>query len=112
VTKSDRLPLEQWSVEAAESLSAKDTTRLATAAAMADPSFLSPVLIRGSLEDGTLTSFTEPAAMPESIMSPPWPRMKHDVRRARPSKLVAELAQPPEPPPPSFLEKLFGPRFH
>jgi len=112
VTKSDRLPLEQWSVEAAESMSTKDTTRLATAAAMADPSFLSPVLIRGSLEDGTLTSFTEPAAMPESIMLPPRPRSRHDVRRARPSKLVAELAQPPEPPPPSFLEKLFGPRFH
>lgn len=111
VTKSDRLPLEQWSAEAAESMSTKDTTRLATAAAMADPSFLSPILIRGSLEDGTLTSLTEPAAMPESIMSPPRPRLRRDVRHARPSKLVTELA-PPSEPPPSFLEKLFGPRFH
>lgn len=112
VTKSDRLPPEQWSVEAVENLSAKDTTRLATVAAMADSSFLSPVLIRGSFDDGTLTSLTEPAATPESVMSPPRPRMRHDVRRARPSKLMTELASPPEPAPPSFLEKLFGPRFH
>jgi hypothetical protein len=112
VTKSDRLPFKQWSNEAAERLSTREAKRLATATAMADPSFLSPILIRGSIEDGTLTSFTEPAVMSESTMSPPRPRSKRDIHRARPLRLVTEFAPPPESSPPTFLEKLFGPRFH
>jgi len=57
VTKSDRLPVGQWSTEAVRNLGALDSARLATAAAFGDPDFLSPILIRGSLEDGTLTTF-------------------------------------------------------
>lgn len=112
VMKSDRLPLEQWGIEAARRLSAKDAARVAMAAAMADTSFLSPILIRGSIEDGTLTSLTEPAVTPEPIIPSPRVRLKHDIRRAKPAKPVIELAQAPELPPSSFLEKLFGPRFH
>jgi hypothetical protein len=111
VTKSDRLPLGQWSLEAAESLGAKDATRFATAAALADPAFLSPILIRGSLEDGTLSTFAEPAITSEPIIALARPRLRRDVRRSKPPKLVAEITQP-EPPPPTFFEKLFGQRFN
>lgn len=111
VTKSDRLPLGQWSIEAVQSLGTLNNTHLATAAALADPVFLSPILIRGSLEDGTLTTFAEPAVMPEPIMLPSKPRVKRDVRRSKSLKLVAEIAQP-EPQQPTFFEKLFGRRFN
>lgn len=110
VTKSDRLPLGQWSIEAVHNLGAKDATRLATAAALADPAFLSPILIRGSLEDGTLTTFAEPAVTPEPTMLPSKPRLKRDVRRPKSPKLVAVITQP-EPQQPTFFEKLFGQRF-
>jgi hypothetical protein len=111
VTKSDRLPLEQWSTGAVQNLSARDDARLATTAALADPAFLSPILIRGSLEDGTLTTFAEPAVMPGPTMLPSKLRVKRDVRRSKPARLLAEIIRP-EPPQPTFFEKLFGQRFN
>jgi hypothetical protein len=111
VTKSDRLPLGEWSIEAVQSLGTLNSARLATAAALADPIFLSPILIRGSLEDGTLTTFAEPAAMPGPTMLLSKLRVKRDVRRPKPPKLVAEITHP-EPPQPTFFEKLFGRRFN
>ncbi|WP_371423497.1 hypothetical protein [Tardiphaga sp.] len=57
VTKSDRLPVGQLSTEAVQKPGALDSARLVTTVALADPDFLSPTLIRGSLEDGALTTF-------------------------------------------------------
>jgi hypothetical protein len=111
VTKSDRLPVGQWSAEAVQNLGALDGARLTAATAVADPTFLSPILIRGSLEEGTLTTFTEPAVVAEPIMLQSKPRLKRDIRRPRPPKLVAEITQP-EPQRPTFFEKLFGQRFN
>ncbi|WP_457487865.1 hypothetical protein [Tardiphaga sp. P5_C10] len=111
VTKSDRLPLGQWSIEAVQTLGTLNNARLAAAAALADPVFLSPILIRGSLEDGTLTTFAEPAVMPGPTMLPSKLRVQRDVRRPKPPKLVADITHP-EPPQPTFFEKLFGRRFN
>jgi hypothetical protein len=111
VTKSDRLPVGEWSPEAVQNLGALNGARLATAAALADPVFLSPILIRGSLEDGTLTTFAEPAVMPEPIMLRSRPRPNRDLRRPKPPRLVADITQA-EPQQPSFFEKLFGHRFN
>lgn len=111
VTKSDRLPLGQWSIEAVQTLGTLNNARLAAAAALADPVFLSPILIRGSLEDGTLTTFAEPAVMPGPTMLPSKLQVKRDVRRPKPPKLVADITHP-EPPQPTFFEKLFGRRFN
>ena len=91
VTRSDRLPVGQWSTEAARNSGALDSARLATAAAFGDPDFPSPILIRGSLEDGTLTTFAEPMVMPVPIMLPSKPRLKRDVGTSHSSSLPKSL---------------------
>jgi hypothetical protein len=79
------------------------------------------MVIRGSLEDGTITVVTE-AAVSESAISeapaaiepsaaPAKPRAKRQARRAPPIR-VAEAPPIPEPPEPTFFEKLFGTRFN
>ena len=121
VTKSDRLPLEQWSAEASERLGAQQDVRTAAAIIAEDAKFLQPMVIRGSLEDGTITTFTETASienamaeMPAPIepsATPAKPRSKKHARRAPPIR-VAEAPPIPEPPEPTFFEKLFGTRFN
>lgn len=118
VTKSDRLPLGQWNAEAAASAGPKNNTRFAVADSLTDPAYLDPILIRGSLEDGTITSSSDSRTMPNAFasMDKPsventWtekPRPKRIVSRVKPSRIVA-IATPPELPQPSFFEKLFGP---
>jgi hypothetical protein len=103
VAKSDRLPLNTWGLEAAKGAE----TRLIARLALADPAFLVPMSIRGSLEDAVATVPVVAAEMPETILSAPRSRARREVRRIAPTKLVAEVVQP-EPPPPSLLEKLFG----
>lgn len=121
VTKSDRLPLEQWSAEASKRLDAQQDIRAAAAIIAEDAKFLQPMVIRGSLEDGTITAVTETASienttaeMPAAIepsAAPAKPRTKRHARRAPPVR-VAEAPPMPEPPEPTFLEKLFGTRFN
>lgn len=92
--KSDRLPLEQWSAEASERLGAQQDARTAAATIAEDAKFLQPMMIRGSLEDGTITTFTDTASnenamaeMPvaiESSAAPAKPRAKKHARRAPP----------------------------
>ena len=121
VTKSDRLPLEQWTAEASERLGIQQDLRAAAAIVAADANFLQPMVIRGSLEDGTLTAFAEASpsevalaaatAAAEPAAAPVKPRVKKHARRAPPIR-VAEAAPIPEPPEPTFFEKLFGTRFN
>lgn len=121
IAKSDRLPLEQWSAEASERLGAQQDVRAAAAIIAEDAAFLQPMVIRGSLDDGTLTAFAEatpsdvaaaeaPAAI-ETSATPVKPRAKKHARRPPPIR-VAEAPPIPEPPEPTFLEKLFGTRFN
>lgn len=121
VAKSDRLPLDQWSAEASERLSAQQDLRTTAAVVAEDATFLQPMAIRGSLEDGTITAFTEatlnetpiaeaPAAT-EPSAAPATPRAKRHTRRTHPIR-VAEAAPMPEPPEPTFLEKIFGTRLN
>jgi len=121
VTKSDRLPLEQWSAEASERLGAQHDVRTAAAIVAEDTKFLQPMVIRGSLEDGTITAFAEATpsevamasapAVTEPSVAPVKPRAKRHARRTPPIR-VAEAAPIPEPPEPTFFEKLFGTRFN
>lgn len=120
-TKSDRLPLEQWSSEASERLGAQQDVRAAAAVIAEDAKFLQPMVIRGSLEEGTITVITEAAAseiapseapaVNESSAAPVKPRAKRQARRSPPIR-VAEAAPIPEPPEPTLFEKLFGTRFN
>ena len=106
VAKSDRLPLNTWGLEAAKGAE----TRLIARLALADPAFLVPMTIRGSLEDAVATVPVVAADTPEAILTAPAAprsRARREVRRIAPTKLVAEVVQP-EPPPPSLLEKLFS----
>jgi hypothetical protein len=121
VLKSDRLPLEQWSAEASERLGAQQDARAAAAIIAEDAKFLQPMVIRGSLEDGTITAFAEASpsevaaaealATTEPNTTPAKPRAKRHARRAPPIR-VAEAPPIPEPPEPTFFEKLFGTRFN
>lgn len=120
VAKSDRLPLEQWSAEASERLGAQQDVRAAAAIIAEDAKLLPPMVIRGSIEDGTLTAFAEAtpgdvamanAPIIEPSPAPAKPRIKRQARRTPPIR-VAEAAPMPEPPEPTFLEKLFGTRFN
>lgn len=119
VVKSDRLPLDQWSSEASTRLEAQQELRAANATVAEDADFLQPMAIRGCLEDGTITTFTDatsqetsvaeaPAAI-EPAPAPAMPRIKRHARRAPPLH-VAEATPMPELPEPNFLEKLFGTR--
>jgi hypothetical protein len=109
VAKADRLPLDMWGADAAEMLGIKDNVRVAAAAAaVEDPAFLAPFLIRGSLEDGTLTTISDSVPAADPIASAPKPRLKREARRTRPARTVVAEAAPVEPPQPSFFEKLFG----
>lgn len=121
VVKADRLPLDQWSAEASERLGAQQDVRAAAAIIAEDAKFLQPMVIRGSLEDGTITVVSEttasetaitdaPAAM-EPRAAPAKPRAKRHARRVAPV-YVADAAPILEPPEPTFLEKLFGTRFN
>ncbi len=121
IVKSDRLPLDQWSAEASERLGVQQDLRAAAAIVAEDATFLQPVAIRGSLEDGTITAFAEatpgdaaiaeaPAAIEPSAVSAK-PRVKRHARHIAPIR-VAEAVPMPEPPEPTFLEKLFGTRFN
>lgn len=121
VTKSDRLPLEQWSAEASERLGAQQDIRTAAAVVAEDSKFLQPMVIRGSLEDGTLTVIAETIASSAAISeapvaietssAPAKPRVKRQARRSPPIRVV-EAAPIPEPPEPTFFEKLFGTRLN
>ncbi len=110
VMKSDRLPLSQWSARAAGGAEARGAAR----SALADPAFLFPIAIRGSLDD----AFAAPAnaapavadAAPEPASRMPQPRLKRAARRVAPPKIFAEAVQPEAPPPPSLFEKMFGAR--
>ncbi|MDB5580232.1 MAG: hypothetical protein JWR80_5408 [Bradyrhizobium sp.] len=110
VMKSDRLPLSQWSAKAAVGAEAKSVAR----SALADPAFLFPIAIRGSLDD----AFNAPANAtpavaeipPEPAVRTPQPRLKRAARRIAPPKIFAEAVQPDAPPPPSLFEKMFGAR--
>jgi hypothetical protein len=123
IAKSDRLPLVPQDTAAAEDQdSQRNSARVTVAMVTQDRKFLEPMLIRGSLDEGTITSFandsvseavtTEPAEL-EQPAAPPKPRVKRHARRTPPVQ-VAEAAAPPapEPPEPTFFEKLFGARFH
>lgn len=121
IAKSDRLPLDQWSAEANERLGAQQDLRVAAAILAEDAKFLQPMVIRGSLEDGTITAFAEavpsettiaeePATI-EPSTAPAKSRTKRHARRPPPIR-VAEAAPMPEPPELTFLEKLFGTRFN
>jgi len=112
VMKSDRLPLSQWSAKATVGAEAKGVAR----SALADPAFLFPISIRGSLDDAfaRAPATAMPAAadaQPEPISRMPRPRLKREARRIAPPKIFAEAVQPEAPPPPSLLEKMFGARF-
>jgi hypothetical protein len=119
--KSDRLPLEQWSAEASERLGAQQDVRAAAAIIAEDARFLQPMVIRGSLEDGTITviptaavsetALSEAPAATEPSAPPAKPRAKRQARRTPPIR-VAEAPPIPEPPEPTFFEKLFGTRFN
>jgi hypothetical protein len=121
IAKSDRLPLEQWSAEASESLGAQQDVRAAAAMIAEDAKFLQPMVIRGSLEDGTITAFAEATPADVAMATAPTvteatpatakPRAKRHARRTPPIR-VAEAPPIPEPPEPTFLEKLFGTRFN
>lgn len=82
VAKSDRLPRTQSSRWAAESLGARDAPHFAAVVTIEDPTFPAPLLLRGSLEDGTTTTFTEPAAPIGNDVSASQPQPERDVRRA------------------------------
>ncbi|QUS37675.1 hypothetical protein RPMA_01440 [Tardiphaga alba] len=119
VSKSDRLPLEQWSSEAVDNLPPKNDMRIAAAIISEDPKFLEPILIRGSLED-TITRLIdtandqtaiEPAITEEPVAASTKPRAKRQARRTPPVR-VAEAPPTPELPEPNFFEKLFGTRFN
>ena len=94
----------------------KDDIRLAAADANSDPTFLAPLLIRGSLEDRGIAEIAEPDVNVEAVVleakldSKPdaKPRLKREPRRIKPNRIVAELPPAPEPPPPTFFERLFG----
>lgn len=121
IAKSDRLPLEQWSAEASERLGAQQDVRTTAAIIAEDEKFLQPMAIRGSLDDGTLTAFAEAtpsdvaaaeaSAIVEPSAPPAKPRARKHARRTPPIR-VAEAPPIPEPPEPTFLEKLFGTRFN
>lgn len=111
VMKSDRLPLSQWSTKAAVGAEAKDVAR----SALADPAFLFPISIRGSLDDAFAAAPASAtpavaAAPPEPVSRMPKPRGKREARRVVPPKVFAEAVQPEAPPPPSLFEKIFGAR--
>lgn len=121
VAKSDRLPPDHWSPDAVEMLlGPKAEARIVAATVFEDPTFLAPMLIRGSIADGTITTFADDAhavadasSIADAMALAPRPKPKRDSRRFKPAKLVAEIAPlQPEPPVPTFLEKLFGTRFN
>ncbi len=121
IAKSDRLPLDQWSAEATERLGSQQDLRAAAAIIADDAQFLLPMAIRGSLDDGTITAFAsatphetpiaETLATVEPSTASATPRVKRHARRPQPIRM-AEAAPMPEPPEPTFLEKLFGTRFN
>lgn len=116
VIKSDRLPLEQRTTAATETLPLKHDVQLASAIVVDDPDSLASMTFRGSVEDIAMIVLDAPVVAETTIMeetagAPRKPRAKRHVRRAPPIR-VAEAAPLPEPPEPTFLEKLFGTRVH
>jgi hypothetical protein len=120
--KSDRLPLPGRSLEADHGFDPTTVARSGlieseTALHMqSDSSFLGSVIIRGRIDDmpaevATVAPVAEAADVPpEDTISPqPKQKPKRHAVRARPPKLVAEII-PPEPEPPSLMQRLFGSR--
>jgi hypothetical protein len=89
-------------------LGPKAAARVDSAAIFEDPALLAPMLIRGSI---TINA-EELREVADAMAFAPAPKPRRDVRRVRPAKVVAEIAPQPEPPPPTFLEKLFGTRIN
>lgn len=109
VAKTDRLPVDMWGANAAEMLGVKETAQ-AAAAAIEDPAFLAPLLIRGSLDEGTLTTLADTVASAEPIVTAAIhrPRPKHEARRMKLAKLAIDAALVDLPAQPTLFEKLFG----
>jgi hypothetical protein len=107
VAKSDRLPPEHWNPDAVEMLlGPKAEARIEAAAVFEDPASLAPMVIRGSL---TIDA-AELRSVADAMALAPRSKPRRDVRRVKSAKVVAEIEPQPEPPPPTFLEKLFGTR--
>lgn len=75
IAKSDRLSLNQWSTEANQKLAVMEDVRIAAAIIAEDVKSLESISIRGSLEDGTLTTFSDATsnamALAEEPVAPP-----------------------------------------
>lgn len=118
--KADRLPLPGRAVETdhgfdSATVARPDLIESETALHMqSDSSFLGSVIIRGRIDDtpaevAEAAPVTEAADVPseDSISPQPKQKPKRHAVRARPPKLVAENI-PPEPEPPSLMQRLFG----